>query len=206
MGRVADSAGIQFRVLNASKGPAVRGPRAQMDRALYRREMHEILRSQRNLAIRAGAVEDVWISTKGLLAGIVLESGEKIAASRVIVTTGTFLRGLIHIGGRTISAGRLGEKPSSGLSQTLADHGFKLGRLKTGTPPRLHRRSIDYTSLQPQYGDTPPQQFSFIGSRPRVNQIACHITGTTNEKHELIRAILHQSPMYGGANASQGPR
>ena len=206
MGRVADSAGIQFRVLNASKGPAVRGPRAQMDRALYRQEMHEILRSQRNLALRAGAVEDVWINTKGALAGIVLETGEKIAASRVIVTTGTFLRGLIHIGGRTISAGRLGEKPSSGLSQTLADHGFKLGRLKTGTPPRLLRSSIDYTSLQPQYGDTPPQQFSFIGSRPKVNQIACHITGTTNATHELIRANLHHSPMYGGAIESQGPR
>ena len=206
MGRVADRAGIQFRVLNASKGPAVRGPRAQMDRGLYRAEMLEVLRSQQNLSIRAGAVEDVWISPKGVVAGIVLETGEKIAASQVIVTTGTFLRGLIHIGGRTISAGRLGEKPSSGLSQTLADHGFKLGRLKTGTPPRLLRNSIDYTSLQPQYGDTPPQPFSFMASDLLLNQISCHITGTTNATHELIRANLHQSPMYGGAIESRGPR
>ena len=206
MGRVADRAGIQFRVLNASKGPAVRGPRAQMDRGLYRAEMLEVLRSQQNLSIRAGAVEDVWISPKGVVAGIVLETGEKIAASQVIVTTGTFLRGLMHIGGRTISAGRLGEKPSSGLSQTLADHGFKLGRLKTGTPPRLLRSSIDYTSLQPQYGDTPPQPFSFMASDLEVNQISCHITGTTNATHELIRANLHQSPMYGGAIESRGPR
>lgn len=206
MGRVADRAGIQFRVLNASKGPAVRGPRAQMDRGLYRAEMLEVLRSQQNLSIRAGAVEDVWISPKGVVAGIVLETGEKIAASQVIVTTGTFLRGLIHIGGRTILAGRLGEKPSSGLSHTLADHGFKLGRLKTGTPPRLLRNSIDYTSLQPQYGDTPPQPFSFMASDLEVNQISCHITGTTNATHELIRANLHQSPMYGGAIESRGPR
>ena len=206
MGRVADRAGIQFRVLNASKGPAVRGPRAQMDRGLYRAEMLEVLRSQQNLSIRAAAVEDVWISPKGVVAGIVLETGEKIAASQVIVTTGTFLRGLMHIGGRTISAGRLGEKPSSGLSQTLADHGFKLGRLKTGTPPRLLRSSIDYTSLQPQYGDTPPQPFSFMASDLEVNQISCHITGTTNATHELIRANLHQSPMYGGAIESRGPR
>ncbi len=206
MARVADQAGIQFRVLNSSKGPAVRGPRAQMDRELYRGAMQETLRCEDNLTIRAAGVHDLYFGGSGALAGVVLDNGDKIGVSTVVITTGTFLGGVMHIGEKTVSAGRLGEKPSSGLSKTLRKHRFMMGRLKTGTPPRLLRTSIDYSKLSPQMGDDPPRRFSFLGSPLEVEQIACHITGTTPATHELIRSNLHRSPIYSGAIGGPGPR
>ncbi|MEE2694658.1 MAG: tRNA uridine-5-carboxymethylaminomethyl(34) synthesis enzyme MnmG [Pseudomonadota bacterium] len=206
MARVADQAGIQFRVLNGSKGPAVRGPRAQMDRDLYRGAMQEALSCEENLTIRPAAVHDLSFEGSGELAGVVLDNGEKIRVSKVVITTGTFLGGVMHIGEKAVSAGRLGERPSSGLSKTLQKHSFKMGRLKTGTPPRLLRTSINYSKLSPQVGDTPPRPFSFIGSPLRVEQVACHVTGTTPATHELIRSNLHRSPIFSGAIGSRGPR
>lgn len=206
MARVADRAGIQFRVLNGSKGPAVRGPRAQMDRGLYRGVMQDMLRGQENLSIRGAAVHDLYFEGAKGLAGVVLANGDKVSASKVVITTGTFLGGVMHIGEKAVSAGRVGEKPCSGLSKTFKKQGFKMGRLKTGTPPRLSRASIDYSGLLPQIGDTPPKRFSFIGAPLGVEQIACHITGTTPATHELIRSNLDRSPIYSGAIGSRGPR
>jgi len=205
MGRVIDRAGIQFRMLNRSKGPAVWGPRAQADRALYRKAMQAILAQQPNLTIRAVAVEDIFLD-KGRAAGIVSADGETIRAGAVVVTTGTFLRGLIHIGEEKIPAGRVGEAPSTGLSATLARFGFPLGRLKTGTPPRLDGKTIDWASLDIQPGDDPPIPFSTMTDRIRVPQIACHITGTTPAGHAIIRENLHRAPMYSGQIESTGPR
>src|SRR5690606_27408763 len=198
MGRVIDRAGIQFRVLNRSKGPAVRGPRAQADRGLYRRAMQAVLAEQANLTIRAAAVEDLVLDRSGAVAGVVTAAGETIAAGRVVLTTGTFLRGLIHVGERKIAAGRVGEAPSLGLSETLRRAGFPLGRLKTGTPPRLDGRTIDWAVLEIQRGDDPPVPFSFLTERIETPQIVCHITGTTEAGHALIRANLHRSPLYTG--------
>src|SRR5690242_18365090 len=160
MGRAADRAGIQFRMLNKSKGPAVWGPRAQADRALYRKAMQAILAEQANLTIRAAAVEDLLLENRRV-AGIVTREGEAIRAGAVVITTGTFLRGLIHIGEEKTPAGRVGEAPSTGLSATLARFGFPLGRLKTGTPPRLDGKTIDWASLEAQPGDDPPIPFSY---------------------------------------------
>ncbi|HVO17254.1 MAG TPA: tRNA uridine-5-carboxymethylaminomethyl(34) synthesis enzyme MnmG [Alphaproteobacteria bacterium] len=206
MGRVIDRAGIQFRMLNRSKGPAVRGPRAQADRTLYRRAMQAVLAEQPRLTIKAAAVEDLVIDPSGAAAGIVTAAGETIRAGRVVLTTGTFLRGLIHIGERKIAAGRVGEAPSVGLSETLKRAGFALGRLKTGTPPRLDGRTIDWAGLDIQRGDDPPTPFSFLTGRIETPQIACHITGTTAAGHALIRANLHRAPMYSGQIESTGPR
>ncbi|HEX7007236.1 MAG TPA: tRNA uridine-5-carboxymethylaminomethyl(34) synthesis enzyme MnmG [Alphaproteobacteria bacterium] len=206
MGRVIDRAGIQFRVLNRSKGPAVRGPRAQADRGLYRRAMQAVLAEQANLTIRAAAVEDLVLDRSGAVAGAVTAAGETIAAGRVVLTTGTFLRGLIHVGERKIAAGRVGEAPSLGLSETLMRAGFPLGRLKTGTPPRLDGRTIDWAGLEIQRGDDPPVPFSFLTERIETPQIVCHITGTTEAGHALIRANLHRSPLYTGQIESVGPR
>ncbi len=205
MGRVADAAGIQFRLLNRSKGPAVRGPRAQADRKLYRNAMQAALADVANLHIRAGAVEDLIIS-QGHAAGVVLADGAELAAPRVILTTGTFLRGLIHIGEETTPAGRVGEAPSLGLSATLARAGFALGRLKTGTPPRLDGRTIDWAGLDSQAGDDPPVPFSFLTRAITTPQIACGVTATTAAGHALIRANLHRAPMYSGQIESTGPR
>ena len=205
MGRVADAAGIQFRLLNRSKGPAVRGPRAQADRKLYRNAMQAALADVANLHIRAGAVEDLIIS-QGHVAGVVLADGAELAAPRVILTTGTFLRGLIHIGEETTPAGRVGEAPSLGLSATLARAGFALGRLKTGTPPRLDGRTIDWAGLDSQAGDDPPVPFSFLTRAITTPQIACGVTATTAAGHALIRANLHRAPMYSGQIESTGPR
>ena len=206
MGRVIDRAGIQFRMLNRSKGPAVRGPRAQADRALYRRAMQAVLAEQPNLTFRAAAIEDLIIGPSGAVAGVVTGTGEELRAARVVLTTGTFLRGLIHLGERKIAAGRVGEAPSLGLSGTLARAGFALGRLKTGTPPRLDGRTIDWAGLEIQRGDDPPAPFSFLTERIETPQIACHITGTTAAGHALIRANLHRAPMYSGQIESTGPR
>ena len=206
MGRVIDRAGIQFRVLNRSKGPAVRGPRAQADRKLYRQAMQEILGAQSGLSLIAGEVDDLTLDGAGSIAGVRLADGRELAAGAVILTTGTFLSGLIHMGEERIPAGRVGEAPALGLSATLARFGFALGRLKTGTPPRLDGRSIDWTGLTVQDGDNPPEPFSALTKAITTPQIPCHITRTTEAGHALIRANLHRAPMYSGQIKSTGPR
>jgi tRNA uridine 5-carboxymethylaminomethyl modification enzyme len=205
MGRAADRAGIQFRLLNRSKGPAVRGPRTQADRKLYRQAMQAILAEQANLECRAAAVEDLCLED-GELKGVFTGNGTFIAAPRVILTTGTFLSGLIHIGEEKIPAGRVGEAPSLGLSKTLARLGFPLGRLKTGTPPRLDGRTIDWSGLEMQAADDPPVPFSFLTDKITVPQIECGITYTSEAGHALIRANLHRAPMYSGQIEGTGPR
>ena len=205
MGRVADRAGIQFRMLNRRKGPAVRGPRAQADRKLYRAAMQEELATTANLDIHQAAVEDL-ILHQGAVAGAVTAIGERVHCAKLVLTTGTFLRGLIHIGEEKIAAGRVGDAPATGLALMLERAGFALGRLKTGTPPRLDGRSIDWRGLEAQAGDDPPVPFSFLTKAVTTPQIACHITGTTPAVHQLIRANLHRSPMYSGQIESRGPR
>ena len=208
MGRVADAAGIQFRLLNRSKGPAVRGPRAQSDRALYKAAMQAALTAQPNLAIHEAGAEDLILSDgeTPAIAGVVTDRGERLAAGRVILTTGTFLRGLIHLGERNWPAGRVGEAPATGLAATLDRLGFRLGRLKTGTPPRLDGRTIDWDALEAQPGDDPPVPFSWMTARIETPQVACAITETTPEAHDIIRANLERSPMYSGRIESIGPR
>ena len=206
MGRVIDRGGIQFRVLNKSRGPAVRGPRAQADRKLYREAMQDELRGQENLSIFAGAVEDLKFGADGAVSGVVLLDGAEISCGRVILTTGTFLRGEIHIGEERHPAGRVGEAPCLGLSQTLDKAGFALGRLKTGTPPRLDGRTIDWQSLVEQRGDAVPIPFSFMTKAITTPQINCHITGTTQAGHDIIRANLDRAPMYSGQIEGTGPR
>ncbi len=206
MARAIDRAGIQFRMLNRSKGPAVRGPRAQADRKLYRQAMRALLADQANLEIRAGAAEDLVIDSAGRCQGVRDGNGRRIAAGAVVLTTGTFLRGVIHIGEQTTPAGRVGEAPALGLSRTLGRIGFRLGRLKTGTPPRLDGRTIDYGGLEVQPGDDPPEPFSTLTARIEQPQVPCHITYTTPASHDLIRANLHRAPLYSGQIESTGPR
>jgi tRNA uridine 5-carboxymethylaminomethyl modification enzyme len=206
MGRAIDRAGIQFRILNRSKGAAVRGPRAQADRKLYRRAIGELLAETAGLEILQGAAEDLLLDDCGRVFGLVLGDGRTAAAGRIVLTTGTFLNGLIHIGEEKIPAGRVGEKPSLGLSRTLARCGFALGRLKTGTPPRLDGRTIDWDGLETQPGDDPPPPFSFMTERIETPQVVCHITTTTRATHAVIRANLDRSPIYSGQIASIGPR
>jgi tRNA uridine 5-carboxymethylaminomethyl modification enzyme len=206
MARAADRAGIQFRILNRSKGPAVRGPRAQADRKLYRAAMQAILAETPNLTVRAAAAEDLCLDPSGRVAGVLTAAGETLAAGAVVLTTGTFLRGLIHIGEEKRSAGRVGEAPAVGLALTLERAGFPLGRLKTGTPPRLDGRSIDWRGLEVQHGDDPPPPFSFLTRRITTPQVACHITATNAATHAIIRANLHRAPIYSGQIESIGPR
>jgi tRNA uridine 5-carboxymethylaminomethyl modification enzyme len=206
MGRAIDRAGIQFRILNRSKGAAVRGPRAQADRKLYRRAVAELLAETPDLDIVEGAAEDLLLDAGGHVCGLALSDGRRFAAGRVVLTTGTFLNGLIHIGDEKIPAGRVGEKPSLGLSQTLARHRFALGRLKTGTPPRLDGGTIDWAGLDVQLGDEPPSPFSFMTGQIKTPQVVCHITATTPATHAVIRANLDRSPMYSGQITSVGPR
>jgi tRNA uridine 5-carboxymethylaminomethyl modification enzyme len=206
MGRVADAGGIQFRMLNSRKGPAVRGPRAQADRKLYAAAMQEALRQTPNLTIVEGEVDDLALAADGCVAGVRLVDGRGFAAGAVVLTTGTFLRGLIHIGERQTPAGRVGEAPSLGLSGTLERAGFALGRLKTGTPPRLDGTSIDWAALEMQQGDDPPEPFSMLTDRIANRQVECAITRTTPATHALIRANVHRSPMYSGQIKSRGPR
>ncbi|MBF0335521.1 MAG: tRNA uridine-5-carboxymethylaminomethyl(34) synthesis enzyme MnmG [Alphaproteobacteria bacterium] len=205
MGRAIDRAGIQFRMLNRSKGPAVQGPRAQADRKLYRQAMRALLDDQSGLDLRAAAVEDL-ITRDGRIVGVVTAAGEAITAGAVVVTTGTFLRGLIHVGEDRRSAGRMGDPASHGLSVALGRLGFALGRLKTGTPARLDGRTIDWAALEVQRGDDPPVPFSFLTTRITTPQVTCGITGTTEATHALIRANLHRAPMYSGQIESVGPR
>jgi tRNA uridine 5-carboxymethylaminomethyl modification enzyme len=206
MAKVIDRAGIQFRVLNRSKGPAVWGPRAQADRSLYRQAMQDLLRDQENLEIFAGAVEDLTFGDARRVTGVVLADGEKVGARRVVLTTGTFLRGIIHIGEQQTSAGRIGDAPAIGLSDTLYGAGFSMGRLKTGTPPRLDGKTIDWQSLEVQVGDAVPQPFSYMNDSIDVPQIECHITYTSPAGHDLIRANLHRAPIYSGQIEGTGPR
>ncbi|MBS7543620.1 tRNA uridine-5-carboxymethylaminomethyl(34) synthesis enzyme MnmG [Ancylobacter oerskovii] len=205
MGRVADQGGIQFRLLNRRKGPAVRGPRAQADRKLYARAMQAAIAAQPNLTVIEGEAHDLRLAD-GVVAGAVLRDGRELAAGAVVLTTGTFLDGLIHIGDRQTPAGRMGEAPALGLSGTLARLGLTLGRLKTGTPPRLDGRTIDWASLEMQPGDEPPEPFSALTERLPNPQVSCGITRTTSATHEVIRANIARSAMYSGNIKSIGPR
>jgi tRNA uridine 5-carboxymethylaminomethyl modification enzyme len=209
MGKVADAAGIQFRLLNRRKGPAVQGPRAQADRKLYRQSMQDIILNQPNLTVIAGGVEDLLFHVKPdkrEVTGVVLADGRELTAGAVVLTTGTFLRGMIHIGEQRTPAGRVGEAPALGLSKTLESFGFTLGRLKTGTPARLDGRTIDWSQTEAQPGDDPPTPFSFLTQSITTPQVSCHITRTTAATHAIIQANLHQSAMYGGHIEGIGPR
>ncbi|ODT09226.1 MAG: tRNA uridine-5-carboxymethylaminomethyl(34) synthesis enzyme MnmG, partial [Kaistia sp. SCN 65-12] len=205
MGRVADAGGIQFRMLNRRKGPAVRGPRAQADRKLYREAMQAEIAATDNLTVVEGEVDDLVVAD-GRIAGVVLGDGRRIACGAVVITTGTFLRGLIHMGETQIPAGRVGEKPAMGLSGALMRHEFNLARLKTGTPARLDGRTINFDILERQPGDEDPEPFSTLTARIDRQQVDCFITRTTEATHDVIRANLHRSPMYSGQIESRGPR
>jgi tRNA uridine 5-carboxymethylaminomethyl modification enzyme len=204
MGRVADAGGIQFRLLNRRKGPAVRGPRAQADRKLYAAAMQAAIASTPHLTVIEGEVDNLLADER--VTGVRLADGRVFGTAAVVLTTGTFLRGLIHIGERQIPAGRAGEAPAMGLSATLERAGFALGRLKTGTPPRLDGTTIDWKALEMQPGDDPAEPFSMLTGRITNRQIQCAITRTTPATHEIIRANVHRSPMYSGQIHSRGPR
>lgn len=205
MGRVADAAGIQFRLLNRRKGPAVRGPRAQADRKLYAAAMQAAIRETANLCVIEGEADE--LSLRGdRVTGIRLADGRMLRAGTVVITTGTFLRGLIHLGEKNWPAGRVGEAPAMGLSKSFAQAAFVLGRLKTGTPPRLDGTTIDWAAVEMQPGDDPPEPFSVMTDRITTPQIQCGITRTTAATHDVIRANVHRSPMYSGQIKSTGPR
>ncbi|MBR0692478.1 tRNA uridine-5-carboxymethylaminomethyl(34) synthesis enzyme MnmG [Bradyrhizobium lablabi] len=205
MGRVADAGGIQFRMLNRRKGPAVRGPRAQADRKLYAAAMQAAISEANNLAVIEGEADELAV-TDGRVTGIRLAGGRQLSAGAVVITTGTFLRGLIHLGEKNWPAGRVGEAPVMGLSASFERAGFTLGRLKTGTPPRLDGSTIDWSGVEMQPGDEPPEPFSVMTERITTPQIECGITRTTPATHEVIRANVHRSPMYSGQIKSTGPR
>jgi tRNA uridine 5-carboxymethylaminomethyl modification enzyme len=205
MGRVADAAGIQFRMLNRRKGPAVRGPRAQADRKLYAAAMQAAIRETANLGVIEGEADDLIVSN-GRVTGVRLADGVELSAGAVVITTGTFLRGLIHLGERNWPAGRVDEAPAMGLSRSFERAGFTLGRLKTGTPPRLDGSTIDWSAVEMQPGDDPPEPFSVMTDRITTPQIQCGITRTRPATHDVIRANVHRSPMYSGQIKSSGPR
>ncbi len=205
MGRVADAAGIQFRVLNRSKGPAVRGPRAQADRQLYKTAMQEAIAATEELCVVEGEAADLLVRD-GRVQGLVTADGRTFSCKTVVLTTGTFLRGMIHIGARTIPAGRRGENPAILLGERLVSLGFRLGRLKTGTPPRLDGRTIDWSQLERQCGDAKPEPFSFLTQRIKRAQVDCFITRTTPESHAVILENLGASPVFSGAISGRGPR
>jgi tRNA uridine 5-carboxymethylaminomethyl modification enzyme len=205
MGRVADTAGIQFRMLNRRKGPAVRGPRAQADRKLYAAAMQAAIRETANLSVIEGEADELMVSN-GRVTGICLADGLELTAGAVVITTGTFLRGLIHLGERNWPAGRVDEAPAMGLSKSFERAGFTLGRLKTGTPPRLDGTTIDWSAVEMQPGDDPPEPFSVMTDRITTPQIQCGITRTTPATHDVIRVNVHRSPMYSGQIKSSGPR
>lgn len=207
MALAADKGGIQFRVLNRSKGPAVRGPRAQADRKLYREAVQALLSKEPNLQIIDGLVDDFILEAdQSRVKSVRLADGRELSAAAIVLTTGTFLNGLVHIGPVTFPAGRMGEPPSRGLSKTLSVLAFPLGRLKTGTPPRLDGRTIDWASLEQQQGDDPPEPFSALTDRIETPQIACGITWTTDAGHEVIRSRLGDAPIYSGQIDGRGPR
>jgi tRNA uridine 5-carboxymethylaminomethyl modification enzyme len=205
MGRVADTAGIQFRMLNRRKGPAVRGPRAQADRKLYAAAMQAAIDATAHLGVIEGEADELVV-TGGRVTGIRLVDGRTLSAGAVVITTGTFLRGLIHLGESNWPAGRVGEAPAMGLSASFERAGFVLGRLKTGTPPRLDGTTIDWSAVEMQPGDDPPEPFSVLTDRITTPQIQCGITRTMPATHEVIRANVHRSPMYSGQIKSSGPR
>jgi tRNA uridine 5-carboxymethylaminomethyl modification enzyme len=205
MGRVADRGGIQFRVLNRRKGPAVRGPRAQADRARYAAAMQQAIAETSNLTVIEAEADDLMIADCRIT-GLRLGDGREIGGAAVVLTTGTFLRGLIHIGEQKIAAGRVGEAPAIGLALTLERLGFALGRLKTGTPPRLDGRTIDWGAVEMQPGDEPPEPFSTLTQRIENRQVECGITRTNPATHQIIRDNVHRSPMYSGQISSRGPR
>src|SRR6516162_8089725 len=204
MARVADAAGIQFRMLNRRKGPAVRGPRAQADRKLYAAAMQQAISATTNLTVIEGEVDDLLGSDR--VTGVRLGDGRTFQAAAVVLTTGTFLRGLIHVGERQIPAGRMGEGPSLGLSATLERLGFQLGRLKTGTPARLDGATIDWASVEMQPGDDPPEPFSTLTARIANRQVECGMTSASPTTHAIIRATVHRSLMYSGWLQGRGPR
>lgn len=205
MGRVADRAGIQFRLLNRRKGPAVRGPRTQADRKLYARTMQGEVAATPNLTVVEGEADDITVEGDRA-AALTLADGRRLCAGTIVLTTGTFLRGLIHIGERKIPAGRVGESPALGLSRTLERFGFALGRLKTGTPPRLDGRTVDWAGVDKQAADDKPVPFSALTDRIKTPQIECGVTRTTAPGHDIIRANLHRAPMYSGDIQGRGPR
>lgn len=206
MGRAADLAGIHFKLLNRSKGPAVRGPRAQADRRLYREAIQALLSAQDGLDLAAGSVEDLEIGEDGRLAAVICAGGRRVTCGAVVLTAGTFLRGMTHIGPVSTPAGRVGEAPSLGLARALERLRLPLGRLKTGTPPRLARQSIDWEGLDPDWGDATPELFSTMSGPLRNRQVACRVTGTTEATHAIIRENLHLSAVYGGQISGRGPR
>jgi tRNA uridine 5-carboxymethylaminomethyl modification enzyme len=205
MGRVADAGGIQFRMLNRRKGPAVRGPRAQADRKLYAAAMQAAIQETANLSVIEGEADELIVSN-GRVRGVRLGDGRELSAGAVVITTGTFLRGLIHLGEKNWPAGRVGEAPALGLSASFERAGFSLGRLKTGTPPRLDGATIDWSAVEMQPGDDPPEPFSVMTDRITTPQIQCGITRTNPATHDVIRANVHRSPMYSGQIKSSGPR
>jgi len=205
MAKVTDRTGIQFRILNRSKGPAVWSLRAQCDRLLYKLEMRKSLEAQKNIIIKQASVESLIVED-GKVKGVIDHLGIRYRAGAVVITTGTFLNGLIHIGLETMEAGRAGEFPSKGLSKSLRELGFKLGRLKTGTPPRLDSRTIDFSQLEPQYGDDPPPPFSYSTEKITNPQLPCYITYTNQKTHEIILQNLDRSPLYSGRIKGIGPR
>lgn len=205
MGKVTDETGIQFRMLNRSKGPAVWAPRAQCDKKIYAMTMKNILESQPHLDLKQGEVKKILVNGDAI-EGVVTNIETIYYARSVIVTTGTFLNGLIHIGEMTFGGGRAGDKPSVGLSGCLMEHGFEVKRLKTGTPPRLNARTIDYSKLEAQYGDETPSPFSFKTKKITQSQLPCHITYTNEDTHRIIKGNINQSPLYSGRIQSRGPR
>jgi len=205
MGEVADKSGIQFRLLNRSRGPAVRGPRTQSDRSLYRKYMQEKLLNYCNLKVFSDPVIS-FIFNKNIISGFETKAGKKVLCSKLILTTGTFLNGLIHIGDKRTPAGRYDEKPSTGLSEQLEKYDFKIGRLKTGTPPRLDSRTINYDNLEEQFADEDPYFFSFLTKKNINKQVSCRITYTNNKVHEIIKKNLSKSAMYSGSIKGVGPR
>ena len=206
MAKAADASGIQFRVLNRSKGPAVRGPRVQADRDLYREAVQQALFQQDNLSIMEATVEDVVCEKTGAVTGVVLSGGEKVACSALVLTTGTFLRGVIHLGETKTPAGRIGDAPSIGLALTLEKVGFALSRLKTGTPPRLDGKTIAWGSLLEQKGDWPPEPMSYLTDEIQNEQRSCFITNTNEVTHSIISENLNKSPIYSGQIEGVGPR
>ena len=205
MARAIDETGIQFRILNTKKGPAVRASRAQADKALYRQRMKRALENCENLTLRQASVERLLVEN-GRVDGVETQIGERFYGQRTILTTGTFLKGLIHVGDKNYSAGRAGDFAAQGLSDSLREVGFNIGRLKTGTCPRLDSRTIDFSKTPQQKGDDPPQPFSFSTERIIQRQVPCYITYTNNRTHDIIRSSLHRSPMYSGTIKSRGPR
>ena len=206
MAKAADASGIQFRVLNRSKGPAVRGPRVQADRDLYREAVQQALLQQDNLSIMEATVEDVVCEKTGAVTGVVLSGGEKVACNALVLTTGTFLRGVIHLGETKTPAGRIGDAPSIGLALTLEKVGFALSRLKTGTPPRLDGKTIAWGSLLEQKGDWPPEPMSYLTDEIQNEQRSCFITNTNEATHAIISENLNKSPIYSGQIEGVGPR